>query len=545
MYQLHERFNRYSLLFKGGRLFQQYVIGVYCCIEQNCTDFYRTHQSDIRKDYMSGIYDVIYRGDHIDKIEHAEETDQHISVELPDPELDPDEYKVVSEMMVHGPCSLANANAVWAAPLKLWNTYWRKMSDDIPIITSKTLRIQNLHINDPELQGFILYELKITLNSYSKTPKDFGLHALSARLLEELRNMELMEEKSYNKVELAKEINKNSYFLRSWRDRENFLWKVLISAMQSEGKIVLVVASSGIASLLLPASRTTHSRFNLPLELIDKSICNIKKNTHVGILLAETDIIIWDESPMNDCHCFKTLDITLRDIMGVPDKLFGGKSVVLGGDFHQTLPVKKGTSKPEIIAASIAESELWRHFKVCTLTENMRLQQPGISDDERELSSSFSSWLIDVGDGKIRTPDPKNSQSASWISIPEICCIPNDEDGVSKLINFIYDEHTLQRPNAQDLLHRMPYTSRQRERIWKCQYDSESYQKTGYRESQWRCDRSSTLGRHGAQLQQKRIRLNGKACYHRQLLQSFEVRRFTAFYESRNTLLSKPRYSRP
>ncbi|GJW13928.1 DNA helicase [Tanacetum coccineum] len=63
MYQLHERYDSYGLLFRVGRLFQQYVVGVYCCIEQNRTDYYRQHQADIRKDYLSGIYDAISRGD--------------------------------------------------------------------------------------------------------------------------------------------------------------------------------------------------------------------------------------------------------------------------------------------------------------------------------------------------------------------------------------------------------------------------------------------------------------------------------------------------
>ncbi|GJZ03139.1 DNA helicase [Tanacetum coccineum] len=94
---------------------------------------------------------------------------------------------------------------------------------------------------------------------------------------------------------------------------------------------MLAVASSGIASLLLPAGRTGHSRFKFPLDMTDDSLCSIKKNTHAG---------------------------TLRDVMDVPDKVFEGKSVVLGGDFCKMLPMKKGGSKAEIIAASIAESHL-------------------------------------------------------------------------------------------------------------------------------------------------------------------------------------------
>ncbi|GKB36720.1 DNA helicase PIF1, ATP-dependent [Tanacetum coccineum] len=44
-----------------------------------------------------------------------------------------------------------------------------------------------------------------------------------------------------------------------------FLYKTIISRLRSELKIVLVVASSGIASLLLPGGRTAHSRQILPV----------------------------------------------------------------------------------------------------------------------------------------------------------------------------------------------------------------------------------------------------------------------------------------
>ncbi|GJW23899.1 hypothetical protein Tco_0037710 [Tanacetum coccineum] len=46
-----------------GRLFQQYVVATFCAIEHNIIDFKREHQSDIRNEYLSGVYDAIIRGD--------------------------------------------------------------------------------------------------------------------------------------------------------------------------------------------------------------------------------------------------------------------------------------------------------------------------------------------------------------------------------------------------------------------------------------------------------------------------------------------------
>ncbi|XP_071704914.1 uncharacterized protein [Rutidosis leptorrhynchoides] len=76
---------------------------------------------------------------------------------------------------------------------------------------------------------------------------------------------------------------------------KTLLWKAIITLLRSTGKIVLDVASSGIASLLLPSGRAVHSRFKLPLVITDESMCNVKKNTHMMKLLQSTDLIVWDE----------------------------------------------------------------------------------------------------------------------------------------------------------------------------------------------------------------------------------------------------------
>ena len=62
-------------------------------------------------------------------------------------------------------------------------------------------------------------------------------------------------------------------------------------------------------------------------------------------LLKETELIVWDEAPMNDRRCFEALDRTLKDVLNNSEQLFGGKTVMLGGDFRQTLPVKKKRQK--------------------------------------------------------------------------------------------------------------------------------------------------------------------------------------------------------
>ncbi len=79
---------------------------------------------------------------------------------------------------------------------------------------------------------------------------------------------------------------------------KTFVWTTLLSHLRRQGKIVFVVASSGIAYLLLLGNRTAHSRFKIPNDLHDESTCNITQQMKVAELVRKADMIIWDEEPM-------------------------------------------------------------------------------------------------------------------------------------------------------------------------------------------------------------------------------------------------------
>ncbi|XP_019178819.1 PREDICTED: uncharacterized protein LOC109173952 [Ipomoea nil] len=108
-------------------------------------------------------------------------------------------------------------------------------------------------------------------------------------------------------------------------------------ALRSKGEIVLNVASSGIASLLLHGCRTAHLRFAIPIA-VNEVTCNIKQGSPLAELIVKAKLIIWDEAPMMHKNCFEALDRTVRVIMRFTnlrssEMSFGGKTVVLGGDF--------------------------------------------------------------------------------------------------------------------------------------------------------------------------------------------------------------------
>ena len=96
---------------------------------------------------------------------------------------------------------------------------------------------------------------------------------------------------------------------------------------------------------------------------------------------------------MSHKAALEAVNRTLKDIRG-NDELMGGLTVVLSGDFRQTLPViKRGTAADEI-KACLKSSDLWRHVQVFNLKTNMRAQFYGDAD-----SVKFAKDLLDLGDG--------------------------------------------------------------------------------------------------------------------------------------------------
>lgn len=221
---------------------------------------------------------------------------------------------------------------------------------------------------------------------------------------------------------------------------KTFVWKTLSASIRSRGDIVLNVASSGIAALLLPGGRTAHSRFKIPIPITEDSTCNIKHNNPHAKLLIKAKLIIWDEAPMMSKWCYEALDKCLRDILrftpGYDSSLpFGGKVVVLGGDFRQILPVIPRASRQDVISATINSSYLWPFCEVLCLTKNMRLLQ-GSSCSSASDIAEFSEWLLTIGDGKVG--QPVNGESE--IQIPDEILIKNSETGFEDLVNYTYPD---------------------------------------------------------------------------------------------------------
>ncbi|XP_015932488.1 uncharacterized protein LOC107458796 [Arachis duranensis] len=138
--------------------------------------------------------------------------------------------------------------------------------------------------------------------------------------------------------------------------------------------------------------------------------------------------------------CFEALDKCLKDVLRfdrgyIPHAPFGGKIVVLGGDFRQILPVIPRGSQEEIVHSCINASNLWQSCQVLQLTENMRLSR-GSRDIHCVQLKEFATWLLQVGDGLIRD----NADGESVIRIPNDLLLNVEYPCLHDLVLFVYPD---------------------------------------------------------------------------------------------------------
>ena len=84
-------------------------------------------------------------------------------------------------------------------------------------------------------------------------------------------------------------------------------------------------------------------------------------------------------------------------------KPFGGKILILAGDFRQCLPLVPGATRGEIVSHCINQSPLWRYFDVRKLSINMRVRALG-----DPTLQQFDDWSVTIGDGiveNLNVPD--------------------------------------------------------------------------------------------------------------------------------------------
>jgi hypothetical protein len=341
---------------------------------------------------------------------------------------------------------------------------WKLLVDDIQYNMCQVLQHQSYQMNENDLWDHLLDTLGTLFNKRGSSINNFNLPKKSTITSVDSTNCLFDEELSYDTSNLLNEsenmmsqlnndqqhafnciINavlsgKSGFFFVSGYGGtgKTFLWNTIITYLRAHKKIMLSVASSGVASLLLLGGRTAHSRFRIPCDDLDETTtCNIKRGTMLSDLIQAASLIIWDEALMTHIIAFESLDRTLRDIL-LSKLPFGGKVVVLGGDIRQTLPVIEGGSRSEIINSAIVNSSLWSHVVVLHLRTNMRLSTHALTEEGRNELAEFSKWILNIGEGNIEATTKEGESEPSWIKIPDELLLKPDGDKISCMVNVVY-----------------------------------------------------------------------------------------------------------
>ena len=110
--------------------------------------------------------------------------------------------------------------------------------------------------------------------------------------------------------------------------------------------------------------------------------------------------------------------------MGNKELPFGGKYVIIGSDFGQTLQIVEKASQATQFRMSIKRSYLWAKF-----------QQYRLISNERCRNEEWKNILLKIRSGEYESDEDGNIKLPTEITY----CDDNVEELQDKLINFVYD----------------------------------------------------------------------------------------------------------
>lgn len=211
-----------------------------------------------------------------------------------------------------------------AQPLTLWDQFKDKICDDL----AHKLCLKGIpQPTDDQVCDYGLFLLEHILmesgHNLSQFPPMPSVQGDWAAMHD---NMLLAEQLDYNPVELQEIVNTNlelfnpdqmavfdsviqssghsqgkTFFVHSAGGYgKTFLCNTIAAQVRAQGHVALTVASSGIASLLLKGGRTAHSRFKIPIPIMENSKCNIGKNSDLAKVLQRTRLIYGTHSEPAD-----------------------------------------------------------------------------------------------------------------------------------------------------------------------------------------------------------------------------------------------------
>ena len=347
-------------------------------------------------------------------------------------------------------------------PLSLFDEFWSTWTDDF----QRKAERRGHYLSESQLQTMALLDIEARLDSFGKTLSDFKLPIPTAEEMDHVEHMNdtrpavIREELDFDLADLKTIVQER---VPTFTKEQEEVFSVILNAVENEmplscfidarggcgktyllntilaavrslqpgGCVAIALATTGIAANLLDLGRTFHSRMKAPLNPTEDSTLAISSQSNLADLIRMSKLILIDEATMLDAYMLEALDRSLRDIMGKVDQPFGGKIIVLAGDFRQCLPVVPGANRAGIVKHCINHSNLWRYLTLLKLTKNMRVQASG-----NTVLEEFDQWTLKIGNGEISDlsvpddliatkikPNSKKDSSSEGKAMQEFCQI--------------------------------------------------------------------------------------------------------------------------
>jgi hypothetical protein len=253
------------------------------------------------------------------------------------------------------------------------------------------------------------------VNSLNEKQQDYLMHVLSCFKLGEIPFYHFISgEAGVGKSRLIKAIYQT--LIRYFRRNEGSAEKTEIALVAYTGK-----AAHNIEGV------TSHHAFNLAL--VSENVSAETLNT-LRVKLSHLEVVVMDEISMTGKKTFNKINTRMCKVFG-SERPFGGKSVIVLGDFYQLPPVKD----PFVFAPDkdpvrqMVGNLLWQQFKLFELTEIMRQRDDvpfaqalgrlgkGLTtpEDEQLFRSRCFADTNEINSGKPILPDEaKNAVRLMW-----------------------------------------------------------------------------------------------------------------------------------
>ena len=191
-----------------------------------------------------------------------------------------------------------------AEPKKLWLQFQEKICDDLP---HKLHELDRTSVTENEVYDFGLHLIDNILRDSGHSLSDFpNMPHPTHNWSDTINNRLISQQLNYNHQtestmahQFLQSLNNGQRhaFDKIWQSiickegkvffiygfggcGKTYLYEALCHALRAEGIIIICVASTGLACLILPGGQTAHSAFKIPIDTLDfDSICSIPKES--------------------------------------------------------------------------------------------------------------------------------------------------------------------------------------------------------------------------------------------------------------------------